>query len=97
LVAGDSGCQARNVMPMRQIKFTTYGSNTAAGNFAPGDLLRCSDDMARHLVEAARCAAYTDARQEPQRPAFALQAPASKPVRQRAARNVKTPAGVDQQ
>lgn len=42
-----------------QIKFTASGSSSATGNFAPGDLLRCSAEMARHLVEEAQCAQYT--------------------------------------
>lgn len=53
---------------MKQIKFTRYGSNTVAGNFAPGELLRCSDDMARHLVQAVRCAEYMDAASPPPGP-----------------------------
>lgn len=82
---------------MRQIKFTTYGSNTAAGSFAPGDLMRCSDDMARHFVEAARCADYADAPQELlPRPDFVLQEQSPKPARQRAARGARTSAGADQ-
>ena len=36
---------------MPTIKFRTYGSNTAFGSFGPGDLLRTSDAMAKHLVE----------------------------------------------
>ena len=44
-----------------QIKFVARGSSSATGNFAPGDLLRCSAEMARHLVEDARCAVYLDA------------------------------------
>jgi len=40
------------------IVFTAQGSNTALGNFAPGDRLRCGDTLARHLVEEARVARY---------------------------------------
>ena len=43
---------------MVQIKFTTFGATSAGGSFAPGDLMRCSASMARHLVEEAKCAAY---------------------------------------
>lgn len=43
-----------------RIKFKKYGSNTAFGSFAPGDLLSTSDEMAAHLV-AAGIAAYHDA------------------------------------
>lgn len=45
------------------IRFKAQGSNSAFGNFARGDLLRCSPAMARHLVEEAKVATYT---QEPQ-------------------------------
>ena len=41
-----------------QIKFTAPGSSTACGNFAPGDVLRCSHELARHFVADARCARY---------------------------------------
>lgn len=40
------------------VVFTAQGSNTAVGNFAPGDRLRCGDALARHLVEEARVARY---------------------------------------
>lgn len=40
------------------VKFKTSGSNSAFGGFSPGDVLRCGDDMARHLVEEARVAEY---------------------------------------
>lgn len=54
-----------------QIKFTASGSSSATGNFAPGDLLRCSPEMARHLVEEAGCAKYTEAAAGTQTPAKA--------------------------
>jgi len=41
-----------------EIVFTAQGSNTALGNFAAGDRLRCGESMARHLVEEARVARY---------------------------------------
>lgn len=41
-----------------QIKFTASGCSAVTGNFAPGDLLRTSAEMARHLVEDAKCAEY---------------------------------------
>lgn len=44
-----------------QIKFTTFGATSAGGSFGPGDLMRCSQDMARHLVEEAKCAQYVEA------------------------------------
>lgn len=43
-----------------QIIFTATGSSSAIGNFSPGDTLRCSADLARHLVEEAQCARYAD-------------------------------------
>jgi hypothetical protein len=36
---------------MAQVKFTKFGANSAFGGFAPGDKLRCSDAMAKHLVD----------------------------------------------
>ena len=36
---------------MVQVKFKKFGSNSAFGGFAPGDMLRVSDEMAAHLVE----------------------------------------------
>lgn len=43
---------------MVQIKFKTFGATSAGGAFAPGDVMRCSEEMARHLVDEAKCAAY---------------------------------------
>lgn len=40
------------------VKFKTSGSNSAFGSFSPGDVLRCGDDLARHLVEEAGVAEY---------------------------------------
>lgn len=50
-----------------QIKFKVFGCCSAIGNFAPGDTARLSMDIARHLVEEARCAEYVQpvAEQEP--------------------------------
>ncbi len=47
-----------------QIKFTTFGANSAFGSFAPGDKLRCSPELAKHLVEELRCAKYAEAHAE---------------------------------
>lgn len=41
-----------------RVKFTQFGHNTATGNFGPGDVLVCSQSMARHLVEQVGCAKY---------------------------------------
>lgn len=46
---------------MVQIKFTTLGANSAIGAFGPGDLMRCSEALARHLVEEVKCAVYVTA------------------------------------
>ena len=43
-----------------RIRFTKFGSNTAFGSFQPGDVLRCDASMARHLVEQAGVAVYTE-------------------------------------
>jgi hypothetical protein len=43
---------------MKQIRFFAGGCSSVFGNFAPGDLLRCSDAEARHFVEEAHCARY---------------------------------------
>ena len=44
-----------------QVKFTTNGANSAFGGFCAGDTLRCSPEMAKHLVEEIKCARYMDA------------------------------------
>lgn len=46
---------------MVQIKFKTFGATSAGGAFAPGDVMRCSEELARHLVEEAKCAVYVQA------------------------------------
>lgn len=43
---------------MKQIKFIASGSNSAFGGFSSGDFLRCSDELADHLVNEARVAEY---------------------------------------
>jgi hypothetical protein len=48
-----------------QIIFTANGSSTTTGNFAPGDVLRCSAEEARHYVEKAQCARYANPAQGP--------------------------------
>jgi hypothetical protein len=47
---------------MIQVKFTAFGANSAFGGFAPGDTLRCSPAMAKHLVEEIGCARYIEAK-----------------------------------
>lgn len=44
-----------------QVKFTTNGANSAFGGFCAGDTLRCSPEMAKHLVEEIKCARYMEA------------------------------------
>lgn len=51
-----------------QIIFTARGSSSATGNFAPGDVLRCSAEQARHFVTEAQCARYAEAPVEPADP-----------------------------
>jgi hypothetical protein len=62
-----------------QIKFTASGSSSQFGNFAPGDLLRCTEEQAAHFVNEANCAVYVDAMQTPaQRVPAAVTKPARK-------------------
>ena len=44
-----------------QIKFTATGGCAAIGEFSPGDTARIGADLAKHLVEEARCADYVKA------------------------------------
>lgn len=48
---------------MVAIKFKTFGATSAGGSFGPGDILRCDEKMAKHLVEEAQCAVYMQAPQ----------------------------------
>ena len=52
-----------------QIIFTASGSSSATGNFAPGDLLRCSAEQARHFVADAKCARYAEPQADATEPA----------------------------
>lgn len=54
---------------MVQIKFTTFGATSAGGSFAPGDLMRCHEDMAKHLVDEAKCAVYVQPKKADLEPA----------------------------
>lgn len=51
-----------------EIKFTATGCTAVAGNFAPGDLLRCSSEWANHLVNEAKCAEYVNKPQTEKKP-----------------------------
>jgi hypothetical protein len=44
-----------------QIKFLVGGANSVCGGFVAGDILRCSQAFAKHLVEEVKCAKYMDA------------------------------------
>lgn len=46
---------------MMQIRFTKPCWSAVFGSFGPGDLLRCSDDAARHFVVDAQAAEYVQA------------------------------------
>lgn len=48
---------------MVTIKFKTFGATSAGGSFGPGDIMRCDDKLAKHLVEEAQCAVYVQAPQ----------------------------------
>ena len=48
---------------MAQVKFITSGANSAFGGFSVGDLLRCSDAMANHLVNEIKCAEFVAQKQ----------------------------------
>ena len=49
---------------MVQIRFIRQGANSLIGGFSSGDLVRVSEDFARHLVEEARVAEYVQAQQK---------------------------------
>ena len=74
---------------MHTIKFKRSGSSAVFGNFAPGDTLRCSDNVARHFVEDAQAADYLEDAQASAQPAPATpqpQAGATRPAAKRARR-----------
>lgn len=48
---------------MVTIKFKTFGATSAGGSFGPGDLMRCDEKLAKHLVDEAQCAVYLQAPQ----------------------------------
>lgn len=45
---------------MVKVKFITNGANSAFGGFVAGDELRCSEAMAKHLVDDVKCAKYSE-------------------------------------
>ncbi|WPG35138.1 hypothetical protein [Variovorax sp. EBFNA2] len=56
-----------------RVKFIKFGSNSAVGGFAPGDVATVSDELAKHLVDEAGVAKYDDGK------AVATAAPEKKP------------------
>lgn len=52
---------------MAEIRFTKAGCSNVFGVFRPGDVLRCSDSEARHLVEEAGAAVYVEPPPDPAR------------------------------
>lgn len=53
---------------MAKVRFVAFGSNTQFGSFAPGDVLTCSEALARHLVNEIGCARYVETPAETKRP-----------------------------
>lgn len=53
-----------------RIEFIRGGSNTILGDFAPGDIFRAPEALARHLVEDIKVAKYVEqpAKAEPPLP-----------------------------
>lgn len=49
---------------MVKVKFITNGANSAFGGFVAGDELRCSEAMAKHLVDDVKCAKYVETQQK---------------------------------
>lgn len=47
-----------------QIKFLVGGANSVCGGFVAGDILRCSEAFAKHLVEDVKCAKYIEAQKD---------------------------------
>ena len=45
---------------MVKIKFLVGGANSAIGGFTAGDLLVCSEALAKHFVYDIKCAKYAE-------------------------------------
>ena len=45
---------------MVKVKFLVGGANSAFGGFQAGDVLVCSEAMAKHLIEDVKCAKYAE-------------------------------------
>jgi hypothetical protein len=59
---------------MVSIKFKTFGATSAGGSFGPGDIMRCDEKLAKHLVDEAQCAVYLQAPQPVQAPSVEIDA-----------------------
>jgi hypothetical protein len=59
---------------MIAIKFKTFGATSAGGSFSPGDIMRCDEKLAKHLVDEAQCAVYLQAQQLVQAPSVEIDA-----------------------
>lgn len=66
-----------------QIKFIVSGACSAVGGFAPGDIARIPADLAKHLVEEAKCAKYVEAPAKAEPAAVVEAAPEVEPQRKR--------------
>lgn len=45
---------------MRQVKFHQLVISPVYGNCGPGDIVRCDDLFAQHVVDDLKCAVYVD-------------------------------------
>lgn len=69
-----------------QIKFIVGGANSICGGFSAGDTLRCSEAMAKHLVDDVKCAKYMEAPAEAAPKADAPVKDKPKPVKRQKAK-----------
>lgn len=49
------------------LRFIKSGASSHYGSFEPGDMLRCSEDHARHLIDVARVAVAVESDAPPQK------------------------------
>lgn len=71
---------------MRQVKFSRLVMSPVYGNCGPGDVVRCDDLFARHVVEELDCAVYVDAPAEVAAPDSFKDEPQPAPAARRAKR-----------
>lgn len=69
---------------MTKVKFIKFGANSAFGGFAPGDVLTCADELARHLVLEAQVAEYAQPKQAPTEEQAPAEVPAPRKTRKKA-------------